>query len=680
MEREKRENLGSERNWGKERYAIGMSTSLQTLNSFSFRHDTLHLLVAKFSASTIQQSASSSSFSNPLHLHSKAVGHHVVHRRVPPPTKPPTSTPSPTQASLSVLFLFLPLWFWVLECPSSSSNPIRGDEMSILMYLGEPRHKLFAARKYLKGVGFSSFHTASNSSVEHSQEEEVGIALGSNVGDRLHNFKEALKLMRNSGINITRHACLYETAPAYVTDQPRFIYSAVRAVTKLGPHELLSTLKRIEKDLGRTDGMRIWERPFVMAPLMDLLGSAIDSDTVTSWNSFSGHSRGLSGLWEDLGSESLIGEFGKEGMYRVMPVANGLLDWSWRTSVMGILNVTPDSFSDGGHFQSVESAVSQVRLMISEGADMIDIGALSTRPMASRISAEEELGRLIPVLEAVVSMPEVEGKLISVDTFYSEVASEAVSKGAHFINDVSAGKLDSNMFKVMADLNVPYVAMHMRGDPSTMQNSENLKYDNVCEEISSELYSRVREAEMSGIPGWRIMIDPGVGFSKKTEHNLDILMGLPDIREEIASRSLAISHAPMLIGPSRKRFLGEICSRSDAAERDPATIASVTAGVLGGANIVRVHNVKDNLDAVKVCDAILRQKSSHMKSRRLICLSTAYLLLMLIAGLPEYLDFCSNNSVSVVLCHVTPTPRSYVEHNNAVKAGTKKHQVQCSIE
>ncbi|KAK8473428.1 hypothetical protein PHAVU_001G131450 [Phaseolus vulgaris] len=301
-------------------------------------------------------------------------------------------------------------------------------------------------------------------------------------------------------------------------------------------------------------------------------------------------------------------------MYRVIPVANGLLDWSQRTSVMGILNVTPDSFSDGGNFLSVESAVSQVRLMISEGADMIDIGAQSTRPMASRISVEEELGRLIPILEAVVSMPEVEGKLISVDTFYSEVALEAVSNGAHLINDVSAGQLDSNMFKVMADLDVPYVAMHMRGDPSTMQNSENLKYDNVCKEISSELYSRVREAEMSGIPAWRIIIDPGIGFSKKTEHNLEILWGLPDIRKEIGTRSLSISHAPMLIGPSRKRFLGEICPRP-AAERDPATIASVTAGILGGANIVRVHNVKDNLDAVNVCDAILRQKSSYMKSR-----------------------------------------------------------------
>ncbi|TKY69545.1 Folate synthesis bifunctional protein [Spatholobus suberectus] len=119
--------------------------------------------------------------------------------------------------------------------------------------------------------------------------------------------------------------------------------------------------------------------------------------------------------------------------------------------------------------------------------------------------------------------------------------------------------------------------------------------------------------EMSGIPAWRIMIDPGIGFSKKTEHNLDILMGLPDIREEIAKRILAIFHAPMLIGPSRKRFLAEIYSCPTTAERDPATIASVTAGVLG-ANIVRVHNVKDNLDAVKLCDAIWIQKISHKKS------------------------------------------------------------------
>lgn len=515
---------------------------------------------------------------------------------------------------------------------------------TLLKYLRSPRQQLLPIRKNFEALGFSALHTASNSSVElHSEDQEVVIALGSNVGDRLQNFKEALKLMRKSGINITRHACLYESAPAYVTDQPYFLNSAVRAVTKLGPHELLAELKKIEKDLGRKDGgirygprlidldilfygkykvssnlltvphERIWERPFVVAPLMDLLGSAVDSDTVACWHSFSGHSGGFAEAWERLGGESLIGE---EGLKRVLPIAGGLLNWSQRTSVMGILNLTPDSFSDGGKFQSVDCAVSQFRKMIAEGADMIDIGAQSTRPKATRISVQEELDRLVPVLEAVLAIPESIGKFISVDTFYSEVASEAVSRGVHLINDVSAGQLDPNMFKVIADLEVPYVAMHMRGDPSTMQNAENLQYDDVCKQVASELYSRVREAELSGIPAWRMIIDPGIGFSKKTEDNLDILMGLSDVRAEIARKSLAISHAPLLIGPSRKSFLREICSRPAADERDPATVACVTASVLGGADIVRVHNVRDNLDAVKLCNAIQRQRSHHAKCRQ----------------------------------------------------------------
>ena len=484
----------------------------------------------------------------------------------------------------------------------------------------------------------SLLHSSSGTSVEvHSQDQEVVIALGSNVGNRVGNFNEALQLMKKSGMHITRHGCLYETEPVYVTDQPLFLNSAVRGITKLGPHELLRVLKKIEKDMGRTDGIRygprpidldilfygkfrvnseiltipherIWERPFVMAPLMDVTGSAMESDTVASWHSFSKLSGGLFESWEKLGGESLIG---KNGLKRVLPTGNVLWDWSLKTSMMGILNLTPDSFSDGGKFQSVEAAVSQVRLMILEGADIIDIGAQSTRPMASRLSAQEELDRLIPVLDAVLKMPEVEGKLLSVDTFHSEVASEAIGKGAHIVNDVSAGQLDPNMLDVVAGLKVPYVAMHMRGNPSTMQNSENLQYDNVCEQVASELYLRVRDAELSGIPAWRIIIDPGIGFSKNTEHNLDILMGLPNIRMELAGKSLALSHAPMLIGPSRKRFLGDICARPAAAERDPATIAAVTAGVLGGANIVRAHNVKDNLDAVKLCDAMVKRERSQ---------------------------------------------------------------------
>lgn len=510
--------------------------------------------------------------------------------------------------------------------------------MNIFKQLASTRCGFNGGMKSCRATCVSLLHSSSGTSVEvHSQDQEVVIALGSNVGNRVDNFNEALQLMKKSGMHITRHGCLYETEPVYVTDQPLFLNSAVRGITKLGPHELLRVLKKIEKDMGRTDGIRygprpidldilfygkfrvnseiltipherIWERPFVMAPLMDVMGSAMESDTVASWHSFSKLSGGLFESWEKLGGESLIG---KNGLKRVLPTGNVLWDWSLKTSMMGILNLTPDSFSDGGKFQSVEAAVSQVRMMILEGADIIDIGAQSTRPMASRLSAQEELDRLIPVLDAVLKMPEVEGKLLSVDTFHSEVASEAIGKGAHIVNDVSAGQLDPNMLDVVAGLKVPYVAMHMRGNPSTMQNSENLQYDNVCKQVASELYLRVRDAELSGIPAWRIIIDPGIGFSKNTEHNLDILMGLPNIRTELAGKSLALSHAPMLIGPSRKRFLGDICARPAAAERDPATIAAVTAGVLGGANIVRAHNVKDNLDAVKLCDAMVKRERSQ---------------------------------------------------------------------
>ncbi|PWA57342.1 7,8-Dihydro-6-hydroxymethylpterin-pyrophosphokinase, HPPK [Artemisia annua] len=479
---------------------------------------------------------------------------------------------------------------------------------------------------------FSFFHSSPDTSIEvHSQEQEVVIALGSNVGDRLNNFNEALSQMKKSGIEITRHACLYETEPAYVTDQPLFLNSAVRAVTKLAPHELLSVLKKIEKEMGRTKGIRygprpidldilfygkyrinseilavpherIFERPFVMAPLVDLLGSDSENDTVICWHSFS--KNGLFGAWEELGGESLIG---KDGLRRVLPVGDRLWDWSKKTSVMGILNLTPDSFSDGGKFDSVGSAISRVKTMVSEGADIIDLGAQSTRPMATKISVEEELDRLIPVLEKILELPEIEGKMISIDTFYSEVASEAIKKGAHIVNDVSGGKLDSDMLRVVAGLNVPYITMHMRGDPSTMQNSENLKYDDVCKEVGDELYECVRAAELCGVPAWRMVLDPGIGFSKKTEDNLEILMGLKRFRSEIGRKSLGVSRAPLLIGPSRKRFLGDICGRSSAIERDAGTVAAVTSAVLGGANIVRVHNVRDNVDAVKLCDSMLDQ-------------------------------------------------------------------------
>ncbi|KAF0908079.1 hypothetical protein E2562_022926 [Oryza meyeriana var. granulata] len=463
-----------------------------------------------------------------------------------------------------------------------------------------------------------------------SADQEIVIALGSNVGDRISTFDRALRMMKNSGINITRHACLYETAPAYVTDQPRFLNSAVRGTTKLEPHELLNRLKEIEKDIGRTDGIRygprpidldillygnsqistenlivpherIHERPFVLAPLVDLLGSSTDGAVEKSWHSLAKCTGGFFELWNKLGGESIIGT---EGIKRVLPVGNRLLDWSERTLVMGVLNLTPDSFSDGGKFQEVEAAISQAKLLISEGADIIDIGAQSTRPFARRLSVEEELERLVPVLDAIMEISEMEGKLLSVDTFYAEVATEAVKRGVHIVNDVSSGQIDPRILEVVAELGVPYVTMHMRGNPSTMQSEHNLLYDDVCNEVASELYTRVREAELSGIPLWRIVLDPGIGFSKKSKHNLEVIMGLESIRTEMGKMSLGASRVPILLGPSRKRFLGEICNRADPVERDVATVAAATVGILNGANIVRVHNVGYGVDAAKVCDAL----------------------------------------------------------------------------
>jgi 2-amino-4-hydroxy-6-hydroxymethyldihydropteridine diphosphokinase / dihydropteroate synthase len=306
---------------------------------------------------------------------------------------------------------------------------------------------------------------------DSSADQEIVIAMGSNVGNRVSTFDKALQLMKSSGVNITKHACLYETAPAYVIDQPRFLNSAIRGTTRLAPHELLKLLKEIEKNIGRTDGIwygprpidldillygncqinsetlivpheRIHERPFVLAPLVDLLGTSADDGTETSWQSLSKCSGGFFELWNNLGGESIIGA---EGIKRVLPVGNRLLDWCERTLVISVLNLTPDSFSDGGKFQQVEAAISQTKLLISEGADIIDIGAQSTRPFAKRLSPNEELERLIPVLDEIAKNPEMEGKLISVDTFYAEVAMEAVKRGAHIVNDVSSGQFDPAM-------------------------------------------------------------------------------------------------------------------------------------------------------------------------------------------------------------------------------------------
>ena len=295
-----------------------------------------------------------------------------------------------------------------------------------------------------------------------------------------------------------------------------------------------------------------------------------------------------------------------------IPNSSGNELWNWRdkTYLMGILNITPDSFSDGGRYFSVRDAVHRAESLASEGAHIIDLGAQSTRPNATKLSSEEELARLVPILDAIRDLPSMKSIWLSVDTFCSKVAREVVTKhGVHMVNDVSGGTLDSEMYATVAELGVPYVLMHMRGDPRTMQKACNVKYDDVTEDVTKELCVRLEKAESFGVPSWQIIVDPGLGFSKTAQQNLDLLGNLSKVRSGLSKWSLAASKAPMLLGPSRKSFLGKICGREKAEDRDVATIGAAVAGVAQGANILRLHNIKASADAIHVADAIFKAKS-----------------------------------------------------------------------
>ncbi|OGF55480.1 MAG: dihydropteroate synthase [Candidatus Fraserbacteria bacterium RBG_16_55_9] len=261
-----------------------------------------------------------------------------------------------------------------------------------------------------------------------------------------------------------------------------------------------------------------------------------------------------------------------------------------RTLLMGVLNVTPDSFSDGGRFTNVEATLAHARQLAGEGADILDIGGESTRPGASPVSLEEELKRAIPVIRAVrAELPQM---CISVDTYKARVAEEALEAGADMLNDVSALRFDSRMARVIAQADAPVVLMHMLGTPQTMQQSPT--YKDVVAEIIKFLSERIVWATQQGISEERIVIDPGIGFGKKPEHNTQILRRLSEFK---------VLGRPLLLGTSRKSFLGALTKRP-VEKRVEETIASVVIGVLHGADLVRVHDVGPIKHALMVADAI----------------------------------------------------------------------------
>jgi len=269
--------------------------------------------------------------------------------------------------------------------------------------------------------------------------------------------------------------------------------------------------------------------------------------------------------------------------------------WGDRTYLMGILNVTPDSFSDGGQYNSRDAALKQVAQMLPY-IDILDIGGESTRPNAQPVSAEEESDRLLPIIEAVRA--EYPHLPISVDTVKSSVAKAAISAGADMLNDVSAGRFDPEMFPLVGKLQVPIFLMHMQGKPRTMQ--ENPKYRNVVKDVKQFLTDAILVAKACGIPKHLVAIDPGIGFGKTLEHNLELLRNLQPFQEV---------GTPLLLGVSRKSFIGKLCDRADPKDRLFGTVAACTACIAGGADILRVHDPKEIFEACQVSDAIYRNIS-----------------------------------------------------------------------
>jgi dihydropteroate synthase len=261
-------------------------------------------------------------------------------------------------------------------------------------------------------------------------------------------------------------------------------------------------------------------------------------------------------------------------------------------AVMGVVNVTPDSFSDGGRFLEVDRAVDHGRALAAAGAALVDVGGESTRPGSDPVPAPVERDRVVPVVAALAAA----GVVVSVDTMKSEVAAAALDNGASLVNDVSSGRHDPGMLPTIADRGAGVVLMHMQGEPRTMQQDP--RYGDVVAEVAAFLAERVQAARAAGVDPGSVLVDPGIGFGKTIRHNLDLLAAIGEIGR--------VASAPVLVGASRKSFLGRLSGVADPSARDDATLATTVWSLRAGARAVRVHDVATTVRAVRFLDVVAR--------------------------------------------------------------------------
>ncbi|KAF5858216.1 trifunctional dihydropteroate synthetase [Aspergillus alliaceus] len=429
--------------------------------------------------------------------------------------------------------------------------------------------------------------------------------------------------MERANIRVKRTSSLFETAPMYVLDQDPFMNAVCEVETSLGPLELLDTLQSIEIGLGRKklidkgprsidldillydkqifshDRLNIphqlmLERDFVLRPLCQLIPH--EEPPFPGHNTtYLTHLKSLPPPDPTPLPTTYISKF--------FPAIHST-DPKRQTHIMAILNLTPDSFSDGGKHSPVDltALTNTVRNFIASGATIIDIGGESTRPGSHPVGETEELARVIPAIKHIrTSIPEAANIALSIDTYRARVAEQACAAGADIINDVSAGLLDPEMLPTMARTGKTVILMHMRGTPSTM--TQLTDYPNgIIQDVGAELLERISAAEAAGIRRWRMILDPGLGFAKNQPHDLAILRDLQKFRTGVPG----LEGFPWLMGPSRKRFIGRLTGVERASERNWGTAATVTASVAGGADIVRVHDVREMWQVARVADGIYR--------------------------------------------------------------------------
>ena len=375
------------------------------------------------------------------------------------------------------------------------------------------------------------------------------LGIGSNVGNRPRHIASAVQLVRRlPSTRVTRTSHLYESTPVGLSHQPLFLNAALELHTALDPHTLLAQLKHIERSLGRDMNAvrygprvidldvlvygqvtldthtltlphpRMYERRFVLEPLADLIGDSVPESPSPSPPPTHHTALTAATLRDRLSSLSASPHTASDVVYRVLPLSSSVFRHVGRSVVMGIVNATPDSFSDGGsqHTRSVEAAVEYALRLMREGADIVDVGGESTRPGAAEVPVDEEQRRILPLIAALhAAEPDLP---ISVDTRHSETARAAVAAGACMVNDVSGGAFDPSMFGVVAELGIAYCCMHARGLPDSM--AAMARYENVVSEVRSELSGRLAAAEAAGIAKWNLVQDPGLGFAKTQQHNV----------------------------------------------------------------------------------------------------------------------------------------------------------------